>query len=140
MLEQTIKVSEKHKKRLREWVKALRSGKYKQFRGGLIRASMKTIAANDPTKARFCCLGVAQVIAGTLLKDIHGGLLNYAAMHYFGLGYSDPVIAFCNEEEEDEKISAARANDDFKWPFAKIANAIERTYALKPNKAKKGKK
>ena len=43
-----MNLTSKDKDQIREWVKVLRSGKYKQGTGCL-----------QPSKTRFCCLGVA---------------------------------------------------------------------------------
>jgi len=61
----TIKTLELTEKIKKEWIKALRSGKYKQGTGKLQKES------------RYCCLGVLQVITGlkvgssTLLAKQH---------------------------------------------------------------------
>jgi hypothetical protein len=48
-----------------KWVKALRSGKYKQGQ-----------AALNPTEGHYCCLGVACVVNGNALtKEVRFGLL-----------------------------------------------------------------
>ena len=108
------------KDRLRAWVRALRSGKYRQGKGQLKRGN------------NYCCLGVAsEVYARETEKEWNTGgfLLDCAVMKWFGLDSENPIIC---------EISASSLNDgddDGDIPrhsFKQIANLIEKHFKLKP--------
>lgn len=100
-----------NKARLRQWVKALRSGKYKQDTGRL-----------GDAKTGYCCLGVACIAAEVGFNPDAGGL-PLAARRKYGFDSGDPLIA--------KHRTAAEANDSFGWSFKRIAAAIEKYYGLK---------
>jgi hypothetical protein len=104
---------------IRQWVKALRSGKYKQTVGAMRRKDGKG-------EVSHCCLGVlCEAVLGlrkSRLEDL--GLLTSDMIAKTGLD-CDPDI--------EPGVTAVRANDELKWSFERIATAIEKTY-LKPKK------
>ena len=89
----------------KKWVKALRSGKYKQTIGHLA----------DETG--FCCLGVACELAkqAGIIPDLPTRVQNW-------LGLQD-----CFGKIDNGKYNDLTSYNDFgKWSFKKIANLIER--------------
>ena len=119
------------KKNMRIWVKALRSGKFKQGRGAL-----HTIETTD--EQTFCCLGVACEVAIANGLKLETGRANFDSRF---VSYDDsinylpkPVQAFLQLDNYDpiisEDISAIEANDSYNWSFGKIADELERTYGL----------
>jgi hypothetical protein len=82
-----------------KWVKALRSGKYKQAEGTLY----------NKDKDSFCCLGV--------LKDLQGGQRKYSAS-LLGCKYS------CGINKKTMRCLAEK--NDNGWSFKLIANWIEK--------------
>lgn len=124
---------------IRKWVRALRTTKKRQATGFL------------HTNDGFCCLGIACEVAlrnGVKIKverdsdssddDFcvsYGGnssLLPPKVRAFFGFKEMDPTIAF----DEGGSVTASTANDDKKWNFRKIADAVETMY-LKKKKEKK---
>jgi hypothetical protein len=127
-----------NKTNIRKWVKALRSGKYKQTSGTL------------KDDVGYCCLGVAcdvfaketgkgkwrttdfsgkQFITdlGTDEEMIHEADLPPAVMRWFGIRKSDPVLRSRGQ-------TASHVNDVEGWDFDEIASAIERKYLKKGKK------
>jgi hypothetical protein len=128
-----------NKTNIRKWVKALRSGKYKQTSGTL------------QDDVGYCCLGVAcdvfaketgkgkwrtadfssgkQFITnfGTDEEMIHEADLPPAVMRWFGIRKSDPVLRSRGQ-------TASHVNDVEGWDFDEIASAIERKYLKKGKK------
>lgn len=108
----------------RAWVKALRSGKYKQGRGRL-RMRENT----------FCCLGVLcdlhnkqlkrslwkrdHSISGHWLygKKYNDAVLTNGVMRWAGLRQSDPRVG---------EFALTQCNDAFKLDFKRIARLIEK--------------
>lgn len=121
-------------RRLRLWINALRSGKYKQTRQTLHNKYDNT----------YCCLGVSCDIYRKHTKkgrwDGHifvtsnmyrnSTELPLSVSRWFGLPDHNPELT--------EGVSCISANDNEKWSFKKIASAVEECY-LKPLLAK-GKK
>lgn len=108
-----------NKKNIKLWVKALRSGKFKQGTGAL-----------RDEKGRYCCLGVAQAC-----------YRKYTNCHDLGYTASDGcakyslhkrVAQWLGIEDYDPHVSrdkkAFEANDFDMWTFEKIADEIERYY------------
>lgn len=118
------------KKRVRAWVKALRSGKYKQGREVLKTKS-----------GRYCCLGVACNIARKDLKadwvwnkeQRYNSFLGDTAVlpnkvrRYYGFSEQNPTIWLGGRPS----VTCASANDHEKWSFKKIADAVENTFLKK---------
>lgn len=106
-----------NKANIRKWVKALRSGKYKQGIGALRLAD------------KFCCLGVAcdvfdktRWVGGNIYLS-RVGQLPQAVSQWLGIESSDPLLG---------NHRATQWNDDRGVSFKKIASLIERQF-LKPN-------
>lgn len=107
----------------RAWIKALRSGKYKQGRG-MLRTRENT----------FCCLGVLCDLRSRQLRrspwkqNDHGywsygqryndAVLTPAVMRWAGLKSTDPVI--------NAELSLSGYNDSRKYGFKQIARLIEK--------------
>lgn len=108
------------KKQLKtKWVKALRSGLYRQTAG---------VLANEEGTA-FCCLGVLADIQGCLWKDkanSDGDLLpiNPSSGRIVGDGLISHR-AFSGGLSQDVQNELSQLNDDGK-PFARIADWIEK--------------
>jgi hypothetical protein len=91
-----------------KWLKALRSGRYKQGRGTLYCGNTKS----------FCCLGVLCVTQGVKLSDIEG--------EDFPLGFG------LRESPDSWRVSTggymptlSALNDEKELTFAQIADLIE---------------
>ena len=105
---------EPNKRNIRKWVKALRSGKFRQGRGALV-------GKDDNRHTTYCCLGVACVVAGEKPKDLVGvGELTERTMAWLGLSDGNPEIGEFNY--------AIWANDSDKRSFRQIADLIEKRY------------
>lgn len=118
-------MKEYHKKRMQLWVDALRSGEYNQGFGSLIER-------DDANNCSYCCLGVAckiyekQTGIKLLKHDWAGHFQPSQVSEWFG--FPSYVFEICSKTTEQEAISATIANDELKWSFKKIADAIEKTY------------
>lgn len=111
-----------NKERIAEWVKDLRSGKFKQ--------GERYLRQDD----KFCCLGVGCETYTRLTgegnwsdkwfhptkEESSGAYLPNSVREFFGLGEANPIII--------GDIMATHANDTLKWTFAQIADALEKTY------------
>lgn len=100
------------------WIKALRSGKYKQGQGQLRRG-------RKPENAVYCCLGVLcdlAVKAGAIESFVGmGGLPPDEVVEWAGLSESDPMLA----RVRAPRYYAAQLNDEGK-DFTFIAGRIEK--------------
>lgn len=102
-----------NKANIRKWVKALRSGKYKQAK--------KKLRDGD----RFCCLGVACDISG---------LADWEGETYLGEDLSLPIGVMewlgvdQNEVTLPKKYRYATVANDKGKRFSTIANLIEKEY------------
>jgi hypothetical protein len=112
------------------WVAALRSGRYRQGRGGL--------RGEDVVGPRHCCLGVLCELAvdagiaqragnlyGVRRDDewyvqFQGAYLPSVVVAWAGLSGGDPYVV------HDDR--ASKLNDVEHWSFADIADALERRY------------
>ena len=107
-----------------KWIKALRSGKYRQTRGKL-----------KSRNGAFCCLGVLCDIQGAKAvwqNDLDGG--NYV---FGGDKISMPPKPYWAEVPRDQLDNLARRNDGYSWAgnppsenfhkhsFSEIADYIE---------------
>lgn len=132
-----------NKPRIRKWVNALRSGKYKKTTGRL-----KGIITSKPT---YCCLGVACEISKLDTWDYDGYYddaqteLPGSVCDYYGFQSGDPEVTLTRtlvvKKSETkylpgDRVHLARLNDDFGLSFKKIADLIEREF-LAPKKKKK---
>lgn len=98
----------------KQWVAALRSGKYKQG-----RHKLQTIVHGEPRYApRYCCLGVGAMITDQLhVNDLY---LNFPGR----LGLKTNCGQF--ETEVDDRYTTLSAmNDSGKYTFEQIADIIE---------------
>lgn len=142
-MEKTIELAGKYKVRMRAWVRALRSGKFKQGHNTLLMRKENEFGKR--VDVGYCCLGVAEVVRGASRATIiRNNMLTPNGQKYYGLHTNEddlsfdlenPTIAFTSY---GKGISASKANDGLHWSFKEIANAIERTYNLKIKKGKKG--
>lgn len=118
-----------NKDRLRLWVKALRSDRFTQAKGTLVKW-------NDNRDARIghCCLGVATEVAlengfpdtFNVWEEGHE-LMAPSVGGWFGLNRQDPPIY---RQPHGHELRASEANDRLSWDFNQIADAIEKYYEL----------
>ena len=115
------------KENRKEWVKALRSGKYEQGTGKLIN------------QGAYCCLGVACEIQGLPKYGGKGFLDPSCSREEFDIIEFDidlpdlamEALGFCSRDpmlfvpEEGGHYSLADLNDDLKYTFEQIADLIE---------------
>lgn len=101
-----------------KWVAALRSGEYKQYKGGnltnaLDEVNIEAVVNTIPTS--FCCLGVLCDISPAVQKYQGGesGLLSEEAIAYTGI-----------TQEQQERLSYM--NDRGGSSFKRIATYIEK--------------
>lgn len=98
------------------WIKALRSGKFKQGQGQL--------CIKQGTARRHCCLGVLEelaISAGIITKyDIWQGHLDSSVKRWAGLGNADPKLG-----PRVDSRTASYYNDNGKT-FTQIADRIEK--------------
>lgn len=136
-----------NKENMRKWVEDLRTTDAGQATG-VLREPQAAVGA--PSK--YCCLGRACEVAiasgdvdlswdsrhGSYVSHPGGGSLSWdssalplVVRNWLGLDREDPLVAGggCGGVERD--VSAAQANDELHWPFARIADAIEEYYELK---------
>jgi hypothetical protein len=119
------------------WLAALRSGEYQQTKGKLRRTD-----DNDNYSAGYCCLGVLCDVAvknGLDLKveTIDGKFSGYveyngnadtlpdAVQGWAGLHEGDPEVRYVDSDDDEGMSSLSGANDDLRWDFSQIADAIE---------------
>lgn len=127
----------RNKDALREWVKALMSGKYKQTKRVLH-------SIDDNNRHEYCCLGVlcelykdelqlhtrlSQVPMSGIFVSYDGetGILPTAMREFLGVNVGDPVI---NEYPNGDFLLAANANDMQNLSFEQIAYNINEYYKL----------
>jgi hypothetical protein len=115
-----------NKDNMRKWVKALRSGEYRQGAEALARVEPDGVLS-------YCCLGVACEAAikdGLELRSYvsesgqksFDGCLSYLPVlvqEWLGVDDPNPWLGECR---------AAPMNDNLRWNFDQIADAIEATY------------
>jgi hypothetical protein len=113
------------KENLRLWVKALRSGDFKQGKGCLKN--------EDDT---YCCLGVATKVAmengvevGEVFDWGQAGLPS-AVQDWYGLRSANPAVGIEGPATGWGLCDAIGANDFRNLDFGQIADAIEKTYGL----------
>lgn len=105
---------------VKEWIKDLRSGKFKQKTGCL-----------SDGKGKYCCLGVAQITAQRLgiVKDAFDGEcdINDGSpkrqfwIKYFGT--RNPEVSYKNA-----KTDLISMNDSLHCSFKTIADSLEKTF------------
>lgn len=107
-----------------QWTAALRSGKYSQTRGKLIR------------DGEFCCLGVLcdlhSIETGTPWKGntyyLNDSSLPTEVMIWAGLNLNDPNVYVSYRVEGEggeEETTLTTLNDEIEYDFDQIANIIE---------------
>lgn len=121
-----------NRKRIREWVNALRSGEYEQTTGGLKREDA------------YCCLGVACELSKLDQFNVYGEYLGYGGtlpvqvVDYLGVPGTNPVVpreiakqyapdasnSLERSEGQERFISLASLND-YGATFLQIADIIE---------------
>jgi len=114
MTDKTIRMP---KKLLAKWLKALRSGEYKQAKGQLYR----------PETCGFCCLGVLQHVAsgGSVEADSEGNYVGFPStdwLHKNGIYFNSPGCA--TPWLPSLELHADTANDSG-IKFKRLADAIE---------------
>lgn len=120
---------------MRKFIKALRSGKYKQGRTALRRREQA-----------YCCLGVACDVSKKgrwqyqkahkvykyICNDNTASLSTLPApvAEWLGIDSADPMltVSSCYSSIIGTIWQATRANDNLRSTFAEIADAFERTY------------
>lgn len=122
-----------NKDRVQLLVEALRSGQYLQ--------GMESLHKNTDGQDKFCCLGVACDVAvkngldvsvdtadepDFITYDDNGGYMPESVYHWYGFPTDDPVID--RNDQNGRVITATKANDNLRWTFGAIANAIEKEY------------
>lgn len=116
------------KSRIRKWVARLNSGKYTQYRGGLVKR------VYDELPKRHCCLAVAceVYIAEKHLSRRkfwnvagHNGTLPKDVAEWFGFESPDPKLG---------KYEASIWNDQSKADFALIAKKIKAKFLPKASR------
>lgn len=143
LLEAPPIAAEPNKDNLRLWVADLRSGKFKQGKGGLrIRPTSDTV--------RHCCLGVAceTAIANGVPLTIRNRAYDDAFVddesgdEWSGslppvvskwLGIESDNIVWGSSDANASPNNAIGANDSYNWSFEKIADKLEEHFGLVPD-------
>lgn len=117
-----------------QWVKALRSGEYAQYRGQLHGFP------EDDDKGSFCCLGVlcdlhqqstgAGYWEGGYYQDESGYNFEVppeSVMAWAGIKAANPQVdpPGLRRPAGDCALTIAELNDNFHWTFNELANLIE---------------
>ena len=125
----------------RQWIEALRSGKYSQTVGELFsyNVNTKNVEMHDGTNKEvlydpnsYCCLGVACHILGIGNEDLNGIGNPYSLFEKFQENLTQeelykqfanfPVMLMTPSSEVDKLV---HLNDEEMWTFNKIADWIE---------------
>lgn len=107
-----------NKDRIREWVEALRSGKYKQGSYGLKSEDCDSYVGCDISE-----LGVWDGEFYSNEEFTEWGLLPILVSNYYGLESGDPYVTY-----KGKKHTLSCLNDDFDLSFDEIADLIEKEY------------
>lgn len=126
-----------NKKHMLEWAEALESGKYTQCDGALRQG--------EGGKYSYCCLGVAEVLAGSKFNQYHyinyindvghedteNEFLSPAGVEWLGVDGQNPELIIpphlLDEHIDDDYVAASILNDDYEFDFKKIAECIRHT-------------
>lgn len=107
-------MTEEQKQHRREWVKALRSGRYSQWYGDL----------KKPGEERFCVLGVACDVYDPTGWD-HGFRRGYLLEGKLTIAVlPDPLMDYYGVDE-DEQRALLKLNDGNRQDFSTLARSIE---------------
>lgn len=115
-----------NKGNLRLWVAALRSGEFAQGK------CQNYYPAEETAPEKFCCLGVACLVAereGVAAEGEEwrsGAYLTWAVRDWLGVESIDPVIGV----SDSGPLEATVANDFMGLTFAQIADHIEKEFNL----------
>ena len=134
---------EPNKENIRLWVEWLRTKGLRQETGAL------AVREREEQGWGYCCLGVACEVArasGLELKveveddpfaealrrqrkkyDGVEDVLPASVMRWLGIGTEDPLVSWAEAERGVEQHLSS-LNDDERWDFARIADAIEYTF------------
>lgn len=130
-----------NKERVRLWVEALRSGRFKQGHHALFRKKDDTLLSVvsqgyrplSPDVERYCCLGVACAVAleidGITPSGGYDVVLPWEVAQWFG--FTSDVTRDPQDPDVVEgpiQTVLSTLNDSYNYDFNRIANAIERTY------------
>jgi len=102
-----------------KWLRALRSGRYKQIRGWLTSRSATTPGQPKATEDSFCCLGVLAKVSREKWET-RGG----AASAWVPVGSCPYLYRAGDELTPDEAGTLSNMNDDGR-SFREIADWIE---------------
>jgi len=100
-----------------EWIETLRSGKYQQAEGALVRGT-----ANKPA---FCCLGVLCEIAGVPREGTSQFHLRHDNPDDKFVHYIPSLLHKSVGLSADDQSALVYMNDNLKMTFAAIADALE---------------
>lgn len=108
-----------------KWLKALRSGKYKQGTGILRRVDLET------AQYKYCCLGVLADCSGVRWRQFYTDPNTGKRAPLKELDLLPRVVAArlgINDPPDDieTQLRLAKMNDEFGWDFGAIANWIEK--------------
>jgi hypothetical protein len=122
---------------IRLWVDGLRSGQFAQ-------GQMRLTRINEDGNQFDCCMGVACKVAVnngvevevvedeiSVMYDGEEEFLPLSVQDWLGFEGHNPVLdpnPDSHESAPDGLLHAAEANDDKKWTFEQIADALERVY------------
>ena len=109
------------------WLKALRSGKYRQGTGSLCYV-------NEDEQVCYCCLGVLTELyiqehedakwspmgGSSLSYKGEAGVLHEDIRYWSGILATNPMVEYNNERE-----TLSHCNDDYGCDFNRIADLIE---------------
>ena len=134
-------MNEPNKERIKLWVEALESGKFRQCQNVLTR-----IAENGGRS--HCCLGVAVVVAMSndleLTEEVVDNIVEYAdvegnvsstvlpdaVVEWYGLAEVSPELLAGYDEDGEYSVEATEMNDGKCASFTEIAAAIRKTYGI----------
>ena len=103
------------KKNIAKWVKALRSGKYKQTKRAL------------QNKNGFCCLGVACVVF--IKKEKRSKITYLLGIMPRHQTFAPEWLKYVNTDfAERTGLSLSNMNDDHRYSFSEIADILEAVY------------
>lgn len=103
-----------------KWIKALRSGKYKQGTGYLKREDL-----DDRTKTTHCCLGVLCEITDVSKHDSYGGVYSFGGPDAMAGATTYLPDEIKGEISSEQQKTLATMNDEGS-SFEQIAEYIEK--------------